>query len=52
MLRKLRAGNFGQLYSCYNKETQKKYAVKIKFYPAELLELENGVLISREFKRV
>lgn len=29
VLRKLRAGNFGQLYSCYNKETQKKYAVKV-----------------------
>ena len=29
LLRKLRAGNFGQLYACYNRSTQKKYAVKV-----------------------
>lgn len=29
LLRKLRAGNFGQVYACYNTVIQKKYAVKV-----------------------
>ena len=29
VLRKLRSGNFGQVYACYNMIIKKKYAIKV-----------------------
>ena len=29
ILRKLRSGNFGQVYACYNSIIKKKYAIKV-----------------------
>ena len=28
-IRKLRSGNFGCVYACYNQTTDKKYAIKV-----------------------
>lgn len=29
VLKKLRSGNFGKVYACYNKKTLEKYAIKV-----------------------
>lgn len=29
LVRKLRAGNFGQVFACYNTVIKKKYAIKV-----------------------
>jgi serine/threonine protein kinase len=29
VIRKLRSGNFGKVYACYNKITKLKYAIKV-----------------------
>lgn len=29
VIKKLRSGNFGQVYACYNEKTEKVYAIKV-----------------------
>lgn len=29
VLKKLRSGNFGKVYACYNRKTLEKYAIKV-----------------------
>lgn len=29
VIKRLRAGNFGQVYACWNKKTKKVYAIKV-----------------------
>jgi serine/threonine protein kinase len=29
VIRKLRSGNFGQVYACWNRKTEKIYAIKV-----------------------